>query len=123
MTRSATIVGKFFLSLCFEIVTAPLWWYTGGVVWIISRVGASIRDAAAQAALGLWIKNVFVPMYGQHDTWGRIVSFIIRVANIIARGVWVALWAVVCVTAFGAWVAAPAITFYYLVFGTLVLFQ
>lgn len=119
MASSATALGKLFLSLCLEIITAPLWWYIGGVVWVAVRIGASIRDAAQQAALGLWIKNLFVPMYGQHDVWGRIVSFIIRAANIVARGLWVVLWAIICGAAFVAWIAAPAVVFYYFVLSTL----
>jgi len=81
----------------------------------MKSVGSSIADTAAAAGLGLWVRNIFVPMYGQHDVWGRIVSFIIRLANIVVRSMWVSLWALLCVVVVAAWIAAPLFVVYLLV--------
>src|SRR3989338_945390 len=92
MANTAPIVGRLFLSLFFEIISAPLWWYSRGLFWVMKSVGSSIADTAAAAGLGLWVRNIFVPMYGQHDVWGRIVSFIIRLPNIVGRSMWGRFW-------------------------------
>lgn len=117
------MVGRLFLALFFELLTAPLWWYSGGMIWILKQAQSSISNTSQSAGLGLWVRNLFVPMYGQYDVWGRIVSFIIRFANIIARSLWVAVWAVLCLAVVAVWAAAPAIVFYLFILSLLNLFQ
>ena len=107
MSVSATIVGKLFLALFFEIFYAPIWWYTHGLVWFVRCAGRSVRETARSLALELWVKNIFVPMYGQYDFWGRVVSFIVRLANIFRRGLWVALWALMCLCVILLWILTP----------------
>ncbi len=107
------VIGQFFI----DVLTTPIWWYSQGIVWILQKLGASISDHAQNAALGIWMRNIFVPMYGQYDAWGRIVSFVVRFVNIIARGFWVLIWAALCVGVFLMWVFAPAATIYFLFLG------
>lgn len=112
MSATLPIVSRLSLGLLFEVVYAPVWWYTSGLLWIIRQVGNSIRDTADSASLGLWVKNLFVPMYGQYDVWGRIVSFIIRFANIIGRSVWVGLWVIICMGVLAIWIVLPPALFF-----------
>lgn len=60
-------------------------------------------------AVTLWIKNWFVPMFGQHDWQGRIISVFIRTVQIIIRSILFVLWSVVVVFGFLLWVFGPLI--------------
>lgn len=50
--------------------------------------------AAREAAIGvrIWVKNLFVPMYGQYNWQGRIISFVFRVVLSLVRIVWLLVW-------------------------------
>lgn len=109
MSANITIVNSLFLKLVLDFVYAPVWWYSEGLAWFFRKIVTSIQDTAQSAGLGIWVKNILVPMYGQYDIWGRIVSFIVRFANIIGRAVWVFLWACMCVAVLVIWIAAPII--------------
>jgi len=37
--------------------------------------------------LGIWVKNLFVPMYGETSLTGRAISFGVRFVMIIVRGI------------------------------------
>lgn len=113
------LIGNFFL----DVVSAPVWWYSQGIVWILQKLGMSINEHARNAALGLWVRNIFVPMYGQYDAWGRIVSFVVRLANIIGRGIWVLIWIVVCIGVFLVWIFLPAAALYFFMLGFIELFN
>lgn len=117
MPLSLSIFFKTVLGVFIEVITTPIWWYSGGVTWIIRSLTRSVVDTANGAGLGLWIRNMFVPMYGQYDIWGRIISFMVRVGNIIGRGIWVLIWTLVCCVVFVLWLIAPAIGLYFLFLG------
>lgn len=102
-----TMVGRLLLSFVYDVVYAPVWWYTEGLVWCIAGLGRSARNAWNSAGVGLWMKNIFVPMYGQTDFWGRLISFLIRVANIFGRFVWVLVWVLVLIVAWCVWMLVP----------------
>jgi len=99
--------------LLFEFFTDflhfPLWWYTKGLLFFIKRLFDLFEEANIILAPGLWIKNIFVPMYGQYDWQGRIVSFFIRLFNFIFRSLALALWAALLFAILTLWVAAPPI--------------
>lgn len=67
------------------------------------------QDANNIAAPLLWLKNLFVPMFGQTDLQGRIVSVFIRIVNVIFRTIFLAGWSVVVLSLLLAWLAAPII--------------
>ena len=112
MPAQATILSRLFAGLFFEIIYAPVWWYSAGLLWFMGRVGASIKETSVSAGLGIWVKNLFVPMYGQYDAWGRIMSFFVRFVNIIVRSLWVGFWVLLCVVALFVWVALPPTLFF-----------
>lgn len=75
-----------------DIVLFPVWWYTKGVVYMIEQLLLSARRQAASFAVSLWVRNLFVPMYGQYDWQGRIISFFIRLIQIIFRSLAYTFW-------------------------------
>ena len=78
-------LGKVFLKFLRDVLYFPVWWYTKGLVttwqWFVSMV----LKAAKRLSLVIWLKHMFVPMYGQYNFWGRIISFFMRIVVLILR--------------------------------------
>ncbi len=47
--------------------------------------GREIGEVQEFLGLDIWIKNLFKPMYGQRDIAGKIISFFMRLFQIIFR--------------------------------------
>ncbi len=63
----------------------PVWWYTQGFKKSIIYSLEKIKDIENILAVRIWIKNLFRPMYGQYDWQGRLISFLMRIFQIIFR--------------------------------------
>lgn len=103
-----------------DVARFPLWWYTTGVVYVLSRAVASAKQYARVLAIAVWVKNIFVPMYGQHDVQGRIISVFFRVVQIVGRGIALCVYVVMLAVLVAAYVALPLIAaafFVYHIFG------
>ena len=59
--------------------------------------------------VGVWIRNIFVPMYGSDDIAGRIISFFMRVAMIVLRSSAVVLATVFLLVIFLAYLVFPLV--------------
>ncbi len=55
-------------------------------LWFAKSLQSSIRFFG----LDIWIKNLFVPMYGETTIAGRLISFGVRLFMIVFRGIGVA---------------------------------
>lgn len=104
----------FFISLKFvlvdligEILYFPLWWYGRGLkntlIWCFQKAKRGIINLG----IGIWLKNIFTPMYGQYDIVGRIISFFIRLAQIIARSLFFILWLILLLLIFIFYLVLP----------------
>lgn len=101
-------IGKLF----WDIIIFPFWWYTYGVFGRLQWIVEQIKSEAESLSLGLWIKNLFVPMFGQYDRSGRIISFFMRLIQIIFRFIFLILWLVLLIALFLAWLILPIIVVY-----------
>lgn len=106
MAQNAAVAAARFvlLDLLGDVVAFPVWWYTRGFAKFLAWCAGSARYQWQSIGLGVWLKNLFVPMFGQTDLWGRVISFFLRVFQVLGRGLWflvslallaalVALWA------------------------------
>jgi len=91
----------------FDIVYFPVWWYTTGAKRALLFCINLLKFGNAQFAPGLWLKNIFVPMFGQIDWQGRLVSFFIRLINVIGRTIALLVWFGIVVLLFLAWFILP----------------
>lgn len=103
------VLQKLLLEAILDVFYFPLWWYTGGVWYAALRAFEFLRMGNRALAPGLWIQNLFVPMFGQFDWQGRIISFLMRFIQIIFRLAALAVWLVVCLLIFAFWLAIPII--------------
>ncbi len=109
------VVQRIFFALLIDAITGPVWWYTKGALYIISWWKETVERGWDTIGAGLWAKNIFVPMYAQHDWQGRIISFLVRFVQVVVRFiVFIFYFFAVCLITV-LWFAAPIIVVYYFV--------
>ncbi len=92
------------------IIFFPIWWYTIGFMTVLSWAASSIGEMSQMFGLGVWVRNLFVPMYGDTSIIGRLISFGIRLVMIAVRGAVVACWSVIVFVCVGVYLALlPAV--------------
>lgn len=123
MTKSHFLISapQAILRFLGNILFFPLWWYSFGFIRFAQRIISFWRGEQRSLGFNVWLKNLFVPMYGQHDFAGRLISFFIRLIQIIVRGLALLFWLFIGLALMFAWLALPlalivAIAFQLLVF-------
>ncbi len=102
-----TYGGKIFFQTIGEILYFPLWWYSVGFIETLKKELNFLRNQAKSLGFSIWLKNIFVPMYGQYDIAGRVISFFIRFIQIIARGAMLVIWLLILITLALLWLTFP----------------
>jgi hypothetical protein len=102
-----TYSGKIVLQTLGEIIYFPLWWYSVGFIETLKKELNFLRNQEQSLGFSIWMKNLFVPMYGQYDIAGRIISFIIRFLQIIFRGLVLLIWLGILIIGAMLWLALP----------------
>jgi len=85
--NSVTYSGEILGRIIWDFLYFPLWWYSAGLIKTVRGVVVFWRAQEASLGFLIWLKNIFVPMYGQRDLAGRVISFLIRLVQIIFRGI------------------------------------
>ncbi len=99
-----------------DFLYTPIWWYTRGLWKQVRGVWGSFVVRQEQLAIDVWLKNLFVPMYGQYDFTGRLISFFVRFVQIIGRIVIMAIWGIILFAWLFVWILLPAVLMYFVVF-------
>ncbi|MDO8581938.1 MAG: hypothetical protein Q7S16_03610 [bacterium] len=95
-----------------DFLLFPVWWYTGGLFRTVKGVGSAIARRQRSLALGLWIANLFKPMYGQEDLQGKIISFFFRLLILFWRVILFFLWLVCMAVILLFYVILPVVIVY-----------
>lgn len=101
--------GKVIISLILEIIYFPIWWYSVGLFRLTQNIISFLYSRERTLGFSIWLKNIFVPMYGQWDFSGRLISFFIRLVQIIYRGIVLLFWVTVCLFILLFWLAIPIV--------------
>lgn len=75
------------VKIIWDIVYFPIWWYTKGFCNALRWFGHNIKSVEENLSLIIWLKHMFVPMYGQYSIAGRIISFFMRIVVLSYRTV------------------------------------
>lgn len=89
------------------IVTYPFWWYSTGLYGVLQWVHEGLQYRWRSYAVGLWARNLMLPMYGEYSIVGRIVSVFMRIIVIAARSVAWVVEAFVYALLIALWVVWP----------------
>ncbi len=106
------VLPRLLLETFLDLLYFPLWWYTSGAVASARWCVRLVASGNGHFAPGLWLANIFVPMYGQYDIEGRFISFFMRLFQVLARGLALFIWILICFILFLAWLALPVVVFY-----------
>jgi hypothetical protein len=103
---------KALIEVGWSIAFFPVWWYTKGLLMALKNIRSMLRDQMKSTALLVWIRNIFVPMYGQHDWAGILISLIVRLFQIIVRGSYMLIWLIIAILLLLAWLSLPVFVIY-----------
>jgi hypothetical protein len=106
---------KIFTDILIDIVFFPFWWYSFGLLKTAKKLIYFVADKEKSLALTVWIKNIFTPMYGQRDIQGFLISFFVRLAQIIFRSFILIFWVIVALIGFWLWLIIPALVIYQII--------
>ncbi|NUM25309.1 MAG: hypothetical protein HUU49_01640 [Candidatus Buchananbacteria bacterium] len=110
------------IDLIGDILYWPIWWYSKGLLKATKASINAIINQERSLGLGIWVKNIFTPMFGQYDIEGRIISFFARLIQIIVRSIILFVWAVVVLLFYLFWLILPVIVVYEIYYNILGLF-
>ncbi|QQS59980.1 hypothetical protein IPN41_02510 [Candidatus Falkowbacteria bacterium] len=118
MTLNSIIIdsGKIISKFIFDMIFFPFWWYTRGffniIVWSKNFLGQRLKSTG----LLVWVKNIFTPMYGQHDWAGILISFLTRSMQIVFRSGIMLFWLIFVFLVVFLWLTAPAYILFQLMY-------
>ncbi|MDO8668609.1 MAG: hypothetical protein Q7K35_06030 [bacterium] len=107
---------KILAELVTDILYFPLWWYSRGLFNLILGVKNFLVDKQKSLALLVWIRNIFRPMFGQYDWQGMIISFFVRLVQIIFRSIFMLLWSILALMVIIFWLILPILVAYEIIF-------
>lgn len=105
--KEVSLRAGLFIGIVGMIVYFPLWWYGQGFFRFARRIFYFWRERAYGLGILIWLKNIFVPMYGQGDFVGRLISFVIRLVQIIIRSLILLFWLIICLILIIFWLICP----------------
>lgn len=77
--------GLLFTEFIFDFVKFPWWWYSDGLVSVISWCGGHWREHRQKIGLGFFARYFWQPMYQDYSWQGRIISLIMRSLLMIVK--------------------------------------
>jgi len=102
-----TYSGKIIFRIIGDIFYFPIWWYSVGFIRTLKGVWQFLIGQEQSLGFFIWLKNIFVPMYGQRDWGGRLISFFIRLVQIIFRGLALIIWIALSLIFIAVWLLGP----------------
>ena len=98
-----------------EILYFPFWWYTKGLKNAAFSLRDNVYKLARSLALRLLLANMFKPMFGQYSFCGRIISFFMRVLQLVVYLILFIIGAAILLVLFFAWLAILPYAVYQLI--------
>lgn len=87
----------------------PFWWYSKGLIRTAAGCVRTVRGYSRRFGVGVWLKNLFVPMFGQYDAAGRIISFFMRLAALLYYSLVLSVISLLMFALFLAWLSLPIV--------------
>lgn len=104
---TAGLFRDVFLDIIREILYFPIWWYTKGLAMAANFSWQRIKNMEVRLGVKVWVVNLFKPMFGQRDIAGVLISFFMRIFQIIGRTIVLFLWTAIMILVFFVWIVLP----------------
>ncbi len=95
--------------IALDSVRMLVWWYTKGLALTASKLVRAWQEMESFIALRVWVRHLFVPMYGLRDWQSRVISIFMRFFLLIWKVFFMAVWTVLTVGVFALWVLLPPV--------------
>ena len=95
-----------------NVLYFPIWWYAQGLKKTTLFCLRKIADGEKRLGLKIWLTNLFKPMFGQYDWQGKIISFFVRLIQLIFRTVFMVVWIFLVVIFFIFYLVLPLFVIY-----------
>lgn len=92
-----------------DILYFPIWWYTVGLQKRARGFISGLRFMNHYFAFKILITHFFQPMFGQYDWRGRIISFLMRLIQLIIYSVIFLLGFIILLLVLILWTALPVV--------------
>lgn len=99
-----------------DLIYFPIWWYSQGLFLFTKKLLLFLASQEKAWGLIIWIKNIFKPMYAQSDWQGRLISFFMRIVQILFRLMLMIFWLLFCLSALSIWLILPFFVLYQIYF-------
>lgn len=116
MTKALPYYAKTLLNLAKDFFLFPIWWYYFGFKKFLIQTKTFLSNRQKSWAFFVWLRNLFVPMYGQYDLSGRIISFFVRLFQVLVRGVIMIFWTIFSLFLILLWLFLPIYIVYQIIF-------
>ncbi len=103
------------IDLIGDVVRFPFWWYSTGAKKAAVFCWQKVKNIEESLALKVWATNIFKPMFGQYDWQGKIISFFVRLIQIIVRSIIMLLVLLFFIILFLIWLALPVFIIYQII--------
>ena len=103
------VLKTFFYDTTLDVIRFPFWWYTKGLVNVWKSFIISVANAERRVGVSIWAKNIMKPMFGQTDFWGRAISIIMRLLQILIRSIVLVVWVSLLLVKVVIWVLLPVV--------------
>ncbi len=104
---TGSLIKDVFLDILREILYFPIWWYSAGLIRAAKFFWQRVKNMEVRLGVGVWVKNILKPMFGQRDIAGVLISLFMRIIQIIVRTLVLFFWSVLVLLGFFIWIALP----------------
>lgn len=117
MTKSLFIgtMKYFTIDILLDLIRFPVWWYTSGVKRAGKFFVRQLKIGLRAIGLKVWLANLFKPMFGDYSWQGWLISFFMRLVQIVFRTILMAIWLGIVLVLFLLWLALPPLVIYMIV--------
>ncbi len=110
------LIRDVFLDILREILYFPIWWYSRGLAVVAGFSWQRIKNMEARLGVKVWVVNIFRPMFGQRDIAGVLISFFMRIFQIIIRSIVLVFYILIMILVPLVWLVLPLLVLLALIF-------
>lgn len=108
--------AKILVEIIRDVLYFPVWWYSRGLMDLLKSLGRFLSNEQKSLGLLVWVKNIFKPMYGQYDWQGMLISFFVRLVQVIIKSFIMLFLLVFAGLVVCFWLSLPLLAIYEIIF-------
>lgn len=99
----------------FDVIYFPIWWYSTGLKKRVRGFVNSLRNLSHYFGLKILLAHLFKPMFGQYDWKGRIISFFMRLVQLLIYLIIFLIGTILLLALLILWIVLPLVAVWQIV--------